>query len=106
MLCSLIVCLSRVHVIARSEVSDGRWVFQISRCISQDFRVVLGGRKNSPVAETAGEPSDQAGFVVVVYVEPVPSGLLADGASAALVFHECLILTRRQAVGLSYAAFV
>lgn len=106
MLCSLIVCLSRVHVIPRPKELQGGRTLQISGCVTQNLGVVLGVRKDLPVAGSAGESSYQAGFVVVIYVQPISPRLAADGAYAALVAQEGLIFARFQAVGVGHTSFV
>jgi hypothetical protein len=106
MLGSDIVCLSVIHVISRSQESDRGRVFQVGGCITEDNRIILGVRKNLPIARTAGQSTYQAGFVVVVYVEPVTPLLTADGAHAALVVHEGLIFARPEAVGAGHTGFV
>jgi hypothetical protein len=70
---------------AWSKELDGRRVFQVGRCIAQDFWIVFRAGKDSPVTQAAGESADKAGFVIVVHVEPVTPRLSTDGAHAALV---------------------
>lgn len=87
-----------------SQVLESWRVFEVRRTAAKSGGVVPSCCQQPAIAEATEKASDSPCLVTVIHVQPVLSGLSADGTDAALESQELVVFIRQEPIRILYTS--